>query len=183
MISLQIVLTIDEMYEKCSYQLACHAGKKSQESPRDLQRTSGLQVSRKGDLPACSCRSNDLCRRLSKWLICPSVWSLGRSIFHQYSFITQCSLKPAWCDGRNMRWQMMSSDAPHNWESQEIKSAGVWGCGVLRGHKLRFLWAKITELEQTGTSDQHNIRSHTDNKFKNLKFTHPCQGSLISCAR
>lgn len=130
-----------------------------------------------------TCRSNDLCRRLSKWLICPSVWSLGRSIFHQYSFITQCSLKPAWCDGRNMRWQMMSSDAPYNWESQEIKSAGVWGCGVLRGHKLRFLWAKITELEQTGTSDQHNIRSHTDNKFKNLKFTHPCQGSLISCAR
>ncbi len=65
----------------------------SQGSPQDF-RTSG-------------CWSHDLCRRLSKWLICPSVWSLGRSIFYQYSFIIECSLKPAWCDGRNM----MTNDA------------------------------------------------------------------------
>lgn len=60
-------------------------------SRQDLQRTSeGFRFHH--DPPP---RVVTSAARLSTWLICPSVWSPGGSISHQYSFITQRSPRPA----------------------------------------------------------------------------------------
>lgn len=60
-------------------------------SRQDLQRTSeGFRFQH--DPPP---RVVTSAARLSTWLICPSVWSPGGSISHQYSFITQRSPRPA----------------------------------------------------------------------------------------
>lgn len=66
--------------------------------------------------------------------------------------------------------QMLRTTGNHKKSNQQVSEVvACWGV-----HQLRFLWAKIAELEQTGTNDQHNVRSRNINKFKNLKSTHPC---------